>query len=268
MTLTKIYVFLFTFFLSLGTLHAQNCNKLSANEWTEVQSYANSIIPVVLYKLYPAPSDDTERQSRLDSLKTHDYTAYVQLTNGIRSFIESTTPDQQTCFYSVADNEIVLEWIGFIYRKNAPENKMLSPEFQKGWGILAEWNQGALNPFQDAEAYLLTLKGMAGYTFAKERSGGHLRLLVGPSMYYSGKDTQFLLTTRAEVRLKDIQAAPVSIGTIKFIAEGSTDIDGLWVFGPGVGVELPSFGVQLLHQWHTDAIKNHLEIGISYRFLN
>ncbi|UII34716.1 hypothetical protein LVD17_12945 [Fulvivirga ulvae] len=269
MTLSTIRNTLFiSFTLSFGVLNAQNCNKLSAEEWTEVQSYASSIVPVVLYKLYPAPANDAERKVRLDSLKTRDYTAYVQLVNGIKSFIASTTPDQQTCFYSVAGNEAVLEWVGYIYRNDAPETQSLSPEFQKGWGILAEWNQGALNPFQDDEAYLLTLKGLVGYTFAKERSGGHLRLLAGPSMYYSGQDTQFLLTTRAEIRLKDLQAAPVSLGAIKFIAEGSNDINGLWVFGPGVGVELPSFGVQFLHLWHTDAVNNHLEIGISYRFIN
>ena len=268
MNFKRLNLLLIVFLFSFVSLKAQNCNKLSPEEWTEVQGYASRIVPIVLYKLYPAPANDAERQVRLDSLKTNDYTAYVQLVNNITSFMAGTTSDQQTCFYSVANNNTVLEWIGFLRRQNAPENKSLSPEFQKGWGILTELNQGALNPFQNAEAYLLTLKGLVGYTFSKERSGGHLRMFAGPSMYYSNKDVQFLLTTRAEIRLKDIKAAPVSLGAIKFIAEGSTDIDGLWVFGPGMGVELPNFGVQLLHQWHTDAVKNHLEIGISYRFLN
>lgn len=251
-----------------GALKAQTCSNLSAQEWTEVQNYATSIIPVVLYKLYPAPGNDTERKVRLDSLKIHDNEAYGQVINSVVSFITNTTPDQQTCFYSIANNQAVMEWIGFLRRQDAPKSKSLSPEFQKGWGILAELNQGALNPFQKGEAYLLTLKGLLGYTFAKERSGGHIRMLLGPSLYYSNRDVQFLLTSRAEIRLFDLKAPPVSLGTIKFIAEGSTDIDGLWVFGPGLGIELPNLGIQLLHQWHTDEVKNHLEVGISYRFLN
>lgn len=251
-----------------GVLKAQTCSNLSTQEWTEVQGYAGSIIPIVLYKLYPAPGNDAERKVRLDSLRNHDYEAYEQVIGSVKSFIANATTEQQTCFYSISNNQVVMEWIGFLRRQDAPESKSLSPEFQKGWGILAELNQGALNPFQKGEAYLLTIRGLLGYTFAKERSGGHVRMFLGPSLYYSNRDVQFLLTSRAEIRLLDLKAPPVSLGAIKFIAEGSTDINGLWVFGPGLGVELPNLGIQVLHQWHTDEVKNHLEVGISYRFLN
>lgn len=249
-------------------LQAQNCTNISQKQWTEVQSYVNSLVPIIIYKLYPPPPFDNERLARLDSLKNHDYSSYVKLINGVNSFIKKTTEDQQTCFYAIANNNSVLEWIGFLYRQKAPKNKTLSPEFKRGFGILAELNQGALNPFQDNEAYLMTIKALPGYTFAKESSGGHIRLFLGPTMYYSGRDTQFLLTSRAEIRLKDIVADPVSLGTFKLIGEASTNIDGLWTFGPGAGIELPNFGIQLLHLWHNDEINNHMEIGISYRFLN
>lgn len=251
-----------------GNLQAQDCSDLTSQQRAEVQNYMNTIVPIILYKLHPQPHNDGERRALLDSLKSHDYTSYAILLKNINSFIEQTSQAQQTCFYSLANNYNVGDWIGFFYRSNAPANKSLSPEFKKGFGLLAEVNQGVIDPFQQGEQYLLTAKSLLAYTFSREHSGGRLRMLLGPSLSYSDQEVQFFLTSRAEIRVFDLKANPVSLGTIKLLLEGSTDLNGYWIGGPGAGFEFPNFGFQALYQWHTGAIDQQLELGISYRFLN
>ncbi|WP_137089789.1 hypothetical protein [Mangrovivirga cuniculi] len=272
MPFLKIYTtktsIIFILLLLSNWVKAQDCQNLTPQDLNQIQNYAEAIVPIVLFKLHPAPANDDERQERLDSLNFHDYTAYVELLNNVGAFINNTSQEQQVCFYKIADNTTVNSWISFIYRKNAPTSESLSPEFQKGIGILAEINQGVIDPFRSTEQYLLTVKGLLAYTFAKEKAGGRIRMLLGPSLYYSKQEVDVFLTTRAEVRIFDIKADPVSLGTVKFLLEGSTDLDGLWIAGPGIGLEFPQFGIQLLHQWRTGSASNQLELGISYRFLN
>ncbi|MCX2746034.1 hypothetical protein OO013_19295 [Mangrovivirga sp. M17] len=262
------YSVFFMLFIVSNWANAQDCQNLTPQQLNQIQNYAEAIVPIVLFKLHPAPNNDTERQEKLDSLKTYDYPAYVELINNIQGFIANTSQEQQVCFYKIADNTTVNAWISYIYRKDAPTNESLSPEFQKGIGILAEINQGVIDPFRSTEQYLLTVKGLLAYTFAKEQAGGRIRMMLGPSLYYSKQEVDVYLTSRMEVRIYDLKAEPVSLGTFKFLLEGSTDLDGLWIAGPGVGLEFPQFGVKLLHQWRTGTAINQLELGISYRFLN
>jgi hypothetical protein len=144
-----------------------------------------------------------------------------------------------------------------------------SPEFVRGFGLHVDVSQGGADLGTASESYAVAGRALLSYTFvprdAPTNAGGHVRLMGGVSTYYAFRELETLANLRGEFRLLDIGNDLTSFGNVKLIADLNHNKDQT-IIGGGAGVELYTFGIQLLYQRETQIGGSYFLFGIFYRF--
>ncbi|HEY3405622.1 MAG TPA: hypothetical protein VGK59_19700 [Ohtaekwangia sp.] len=227
-----------------------------------------------LVNFIPDPGSDEARNAYLLSLKKINPDVYRQAVKIVQEGEASRKKDDAwlPCFQqeffnidpSAADTDISL-WMAHI-AKSVIELDFTSPEFRKGFGVHLDINQGVADLGQKTEAYSFSTRALLAYTFGKDgkSSGGRWRTLTGVSMYYQNTDFLWLINPRIEYRLLDIGVDLTNIGNLKLIADAN--FGDTWIAGGGFGLELSSFGMQMLYQRQGEDHSSHVLLGVFYRF--
>ena len=219
------------------------------------------------------PGNDMQRDQYLASLRQSHPKAYNLVE---RLSKEANVNMQQDslwlqCFQQEFLNvnptdkdENIIRWSAHLFKRFIAFD-FISPEFETGFGIHVDANQGAADLGKKSEAYSFAARVLMAYTFSKERSGGRFRILGGVSTYYFDNKFSWFANPRLEYRIRDISNDLTTFGNWKAIVDAN--FGKTWIAGAGIGLELHHFGVQLLYQRQGDVKDSHLLVGVFYRFL-
>lgn len=203
----------------------------------------------------------------------HDFPSnYEKVMNASRELrnLNSNEEDLFICFLNTLPDDYdyygFREWVTH-FRGLLMSDDFLSPEFAKGWTFYSGLGQGAADLLRSDESYSVSLRALFGYTFAREESGGHIRLLMGLSSYYQDNNLDLFLNPRAEVRLSDIAVSLTSIGTKKLIVEGNVNKD-VFIGGAGFGVEIGPVNIDLLGEYQTGYKHWSFQFSVGYIHTN
>jgi hypothetical protein len=218
------------------------------------------------------PGNDTERDEYLESLRQNNLKAF----NLVKSLsIEAIVNMQQDslwlqCFQQeflnvspTEKDENIIRWSAHLFKRFVAFD-FISPEFEPGFGIHIDANQGAADLGQQSEAYSFAARILMAYTFTTERTGGRFRILGGVSTYYFDSKFSWFVNPRLEYRVRDIGNDLTTFGNWKAIVDAN--FGKTWIAGAGIGLELHSFGAQLIYQRQGDIKDSHLLVGVFYRF--
>ncbi len=221
----------------------------------------------------PDPGNDEERDKYLELVRQKSPDRYDEVE---RLSIQANREMQRDsiwlqCFQQeflnvnpAPQDENIIRWSAHLFKRFISFD-LLSPEFEKGLGIHLGAGHGAADLGQDSEAYSFSAKVLMAYTFARNASGGRLRVLCGVSTYYFDRKFFWFVSPRVEYRIADIGNELTTFGNIKALADAN--FGKTWIAGAGVAVELHQFGIELMYQRQGEIKKSHLLIGIFYRFL-
>jgi len=219
------------------------------------------------------PTSPKEKQRFLDSLKTAQPSKYNAIKEAAKQIIDWESEDvkRRACMVRLgSDPNIVTEeqskW-GDYFMAAFTTSGFRSPEFRKGFGILIHTGIGASSLFTSSERFASLSGLLLSYTFTPngQNTGGHIRALIGPGLYYSATKTYLLIHPRFEFRIKDLGSDLASIGCIKLIAQGGFQKD-IQLVGLGIGVEISNFHVQLTENYLFNESALVLQFGIGYSF--
>lgn len=212
--------------------------------------------------------DDQLRQQLLDSISRVNAAGYKKLLQQVSTIHDWSVEDNSRldCMLEKmpADNIDPTYWLSYLLGTQYAST-FKSPEFVKGPGIFFHLNQGALNLFAQQEGYALTGGALLSYTFTKkgEDAGGRLRVMIGPSIFYSGQTVNLLVNPRLEWRLLDIGGELTSIGCVKLITEANLN-DNLQIAGIGLGADISKFALQLSGGYEFSNKDYLILLGIGY----
>lgn len=219
------------------------------------------------------PQSDAQRDQYLESLRQSNPKAYNLVERLSKEANVNMQQDSlwlqcfQQQFLNVSPtekDENFIRWSAHLFKRFVAFD-FISPEFESGLGIHIDANQGAADLGQKSEAYSFAARVLMAYTFSKERSGGRLRILAGVSTYYFDSKFSWFANPRFEYRIRDIGNQLTTFGNWKAIVDAN--FGKTWIAGAGIGLELHSFGAQLMYQRQGDVKDSHLLVGVFYRFL-
>lgn len=261
-----LFLILYIFFNGLS--HAQDCCAMPDCE-KKADSFAKDLSHTVS-ALGPCSPDMNVANSIVSAYKiehAEKFQVIHDLTLQYNKWeTDTTTLSLVDCILKKITNEDVLDWLAYFNKIYTGASVFKSPEFEKGWAVYAELNQGATDMFKSEELHLLTIRTMCSYTVNNNKSNAiRYRLMLGPALYYSASEAFFYLCLRTEIRLWDLDAKKATIGNVKLIVHSNSNfktVDG----GLGIGIELNNFG---LHLFPFDYdFKNQMyfiQIGFFYR---
>lgn len=221
----------------------------------------------------PDPGNDEERDQYLQMLRQKSPEKYDEVE---RLSIKANREMQrdtlwQLCFQQeflnvnpTLQDENIIRWSAHLFKRFI-RFELLSPEFEKGFGIHIGASQGAADLGLDSEAYSFSARALMAYTFSRNASAGRIRALAGVSTYYFDNKFFWFANPRIEYRIIDIGNELTTFGNVKALVDAN--FGKTWIAGLGVAVELHNFGVELMYQRQGEIKKSHLLVGIFYRFL-
>lgn len=222
---------------------------------------------------YPAnqPVDFNGKKRFLDSLKTYQpskYNAIKKATKQINDFGKDDV-SRRVCLSREYANltEDQLNWVNYFITAFYTSG-FRSPEFRKGFGILVHTGMGASSLFKSSERFASLSGLLLSYTFTPKgkNTGGRVRALIGPGVYYSATKTYLLVHPRFEFRIKDLGNEITTIGCLKLIAQGGFQKD-IQLAGLGIGAEISRFHIQLTENYLFNDSAFAFQVGLGYSFL-
>jgi hypothetical protein len=219
------------------------------------------------------PMDVNGKKQFLDSLKKNEpsnYNAIKNAMNGYHDFISKDASQKDCVQREIADPANLTDdearWVGY-FITSFFSSGFRSPEFRKGFGILVHTGIGASSLFTNSEGFASLSGLLLSYTFTSkgQTTGGHVRALIGPGLYYSATKTYLLVHPRFEFRIKDLGSEVASIGCLKVIAQGGFQKD-IQLAGLGIGIEISSFHVQVTENYLFNDSALFLQFGLGYSF--
>lgn len=225
--------------------------------------------------IYPAnqPVDLDRKKQFLDSLKKAQPPKYNAIRQAAEQFNEWGSKDvsRRACLGREIGSTTTLtadqrKWVNY-FVTDLFSSGFLSPEFRKGFGILVHTGIGASSLFTNSERFASLSGLLLSYTFTPkgQTTGGHIRVLLGPGLYYSATKTYLLIHPRLEYRIKDLGSELASIGCLKLIAQGGFQKD-IQLAGLGIGAEISRFHLQLTENYLFNDQALVLQIGLGYSF--
>jgi len=151
-------------------------------------------------------------------------------------------------------------------RKKTSTTESLS-SFRKGFGILVHTGIGASSLFTSSERFASLSGLLLSYTFTPkgQNTGGYVRAMIGPGLYYSATKTYVLVHPRFELRIKDLGSDLASIGCLKLIVQGGFQ-KNIQLGGLGIGAEISRFHLQLTENYLFNESALVLQFGLGYSF--
>jgi hypothetical protein len=219
------------------------------------------------------PMDVNGKKQFLDSLKKNEPSKYDAIRKAMNEYHDFINKDesQKDCVQTqigdpanLSDDES--RWVGY-FITSFFSSGFRSPEFRKGFGILIHTGIGASSLFTSSERFASLSGLLLSYTFTPkgQNTGGHIRILLGPGLYYSATKTYLLVHPRIEFRIKDLGSELASIGCLKLVAQGGFQKD-IQLAGLGMGIEISSFHVQVTENYLFNDSALVLQFGLGYSF--
>lgn len=214
------------------------------------------------------PEDFKARKEILDKLKIDKPASFDNLKKAVSQLHNWYINDisRRICvtrhYAEMTDD--ALNWFEFIMSLYYIAD-FRSPEFAKGFGFHANAAMGSIDAFKTSERYVLTGGVLISYTFTPKGrvTGGHTRLMLGPSIFYSRQDISLMANPRIEFRLKDIGNEMTSLGCFKFIAQGNIGRK-MMLAGIGGSIELSRFAIDITLDNDFKNKDFYLKIGMMY----
>ena len=265
LVLTKIFFSIVFIGISVQCIGQPDCVEKTGDYIMRLKGALASFIP--------DPGNDKERDQYLETLRHRNPLGYQLIERLSKEANLQMQRDSLwlSCFQQEflnvnpsSEDENIIRWSAHLFKRFS-KLELVSPEFEKGFGIHLDVNQGAADLGQDSEAYSFAARILMAYTFSKDTSGGRLRILGGVSTYYFDSRFSWFVNPRLEYRIIDIGNELTSLGSIKAIADAN--FGKTWIAGVGVGLELHDFGIQVLYERQGEIKSSHLLVGIFYRFL-
>jgi len=224
--------------------------------------------------VYPSgqPVDDERKKQFIDSLKNNEPARYNTIRQAAKQFDEwgSINVSRRDCLTSQFENlsPDQRKWVSYFITALFSSG-FRSPEFRKGFGILVHTGIGASSLFTSSERFASLSGLLLSYTFTPkgQNTGGHVRVMIGPGLYYSATKTYLLVHPRFEFRIKDLGSDLASIGCLKLIAQGGFQKD-IQLGGLGIGAEISRFHLQLTENYlfNESALVSQFGLGYSFAF--
>ncbi len=238
----------------LKAQHTQNCCDVPACR-EKMEAFAEHITELVfLLGNFDAGSADI-RLKELKQNRPPAYKDFIETSSDIIAVIEDERQGQ--CFKDKLpedERDNIYDWLIFMKDK-VMKPKFPSAEYCRGFRRRVEIGQGSSDFIRKQMAYLGSLRGYLGYTFGpKDGCGGRFRLMAGPAYFLRDKDSYLALSSRAAVRLGDINPVPFAIGNLCLFGEYNTNFDGFDYAGLGLEIELGVIGLNL-------AVNHNVETG-------
>jgi len=223
--------------------------------------------------VYPSgqPVDDERKKQFIDSLKNNEPARYNAIRQAAKQFDEwgSIDVSRRDCLTSQFQNLSAdqRKWVSYFITALFSSG-FRSPEFRKGFGILVHTGIGASSLFTSSERFASLSGVLLSYTFTPkgQNTGGHVRVMIGPGLYYSATKTYLLVHPRFEFRIKDLGSDLASIGCLKLIAQGGFQKD-IQLGGLGIGAEISRFHLQLTENYLFNESALVLQFGLGYSFV-
>jgi len=219
------------------------------------------------------PTSKNEKKQFLDSLKTAQPSNYNAIKEAAKQIVDwqSVNVNRRKCMVLLESDDNVItkeqsDWKGYFMAAFITSG-FQSPEFRKGFGILIHSGIGASSLFTSSERFASLSGLLLSYTFTPkgQNSGGHIRAMIGPGLYYSATKTYLLIHPRFEFRIKDLGSDLAGIGCLKLIAQGGFQKD-IQLAGLGFGAEVSNFHLQLTENYLFNESALVLQFGIGYSF--
>jgi len=222
--------------------------------------------------VYPSgqPVDDERKKQFIDSLKNNEPARYNTIRQAAKQFDEwgSINVSRRDCLTSQFENlsPDQRKWVSYFITALFSSG-FRSPEFRKGFGILVHTGIGASSLFTSSERFASLSGLLLSYTFTPkgQNTGGYVRAMIGPGLYYSATKTYLLVHPRFEFRIKDLGSDLASIGCLKLIAQGGFQKD-IQLGGLGIGAEISRFHLQLTENYLFNESALVLQFGLGYSF--
>jgi len=222
--------------------------------------------------VYPSgqPVDDERKKQFIDSLKNNEPARYNTIRQAAKQFDEwgSINVSRRDCLTSQFENlsPDQRKWVSYFITALFSSG-FRSPEFRKGFGILVHTGIGATSLFTSSERFASLSGLLLSYTFTPkgQNTGGYVRAMIGPGLYYSATKTYLLVHPRFEFRIKDLGSDLASIGCLKLIAQGGFQKD-IQLGGLGIGAEISRFHLQLTENYLFNESALVLQFGLVYSF--
>jgi len=265
-------------FYSVTSLHAQECCdkpecKTKAHELaTAIGNAVNFLAP------YPAnqPVDEDSKKQFIEALKKDkpaEYNAILIAAKNINAWSSAGTQDEQISKSSCLSREYQKlgpdpsDWVQY-FLNSFNSSSFRSPEFAKGFNVHFYSGTGVRRPFAHTEGFISVSRLLFSYTFVKGKNdaGGHVRVMIGPALYYSRQKAYLMINPRAEFRINDIGNDLVSIGCYKLIVQGNFQ-KHIQMVGIGIGAELSKFNVEFTPDYDFKSHSMLLQISLGYTFL-
>ena len=220
--------------------------------------------------VYPSgqPVDDERKKQFIDSLKNNEPTRYNAIRQAAKQFDEwgSIEVSRRDCLTSQFENLSAdqRKWVSYFITALFSSG-FRSPEFRKGFGILVHTGIGASSLFTSSERFASLSGLLLSYTFTPkgQNTGGYVRAMIGPGLYYSATKTYLLVHPRFEFRIKDLGSDLASIGCLKLIVQGGFQKD-IQLGGLGIGAEISRFHLQLTENYLFNESALVLQFGLGY----
>jgi hypothetical protein len=223
--------------------------------------------------VYPSgqPVDDERKKQFIDSLKNNEPARYNAIRQAAKQFDEwgSIDVSRRDCLTSQFENlsPDQRKWVSYFITALFSSG-FRSPEFRKGFGILVHSGIGASSLFTNSERFASLSGLLLSYTFTPkgQNTGGHVRVMIGPGLYYSATKTYLLVHPRFEFRIKDLGSDLASIGCLKLIVQGGFQ-KNIQLGGLGIGAEISRFHLQLTENYLFNESALVLQFGLGYSFV-
>ena len=222
--------------------------------------------------VYPSgqPVDDERKKQFIDSLKNNEPARYNAIRQAAKQFDEwgSINVSRRDCLTSQFENlsPDQRKWVSYFITALFSSG-FRSPEFRKGFGILVHTGIGASSLFTSSERFASLSGLLLSYTFTPkgQNTGGYVRAMIGPGLYYSATKTYLLVHPRFEFRIKDLGSDLASIGCLKLIVQGGFQKD-IQLGGLGIGAEISRFHLELTENYLFNESALVLQFGLGYSF--
>ena len=253
-------------------LQAQNCCDDPACHDKAKQFAADIGRAVDFLGPYPPdqPVDFKGKKHFLDSLKVYKPAKYVAIKLAAKHINDWSSKDvsRRVClsreYQTLSEDQQF--WANY-FITDLYSSRFRSPEFRKGAGLLLHSGIGASSPFKSTELFASLTGLLLSYTFTPkgQTTGGRIRVLLGPGLYYSATNIYWLVHPRVEFRLVDLGNELTNIGCLKLIAQGGFQKD-IQLAGLGVAAEISRFHIQLTGNYIFDPSAFVLQTGLGYSF--
>jgi hypothetical protein len=258
-----IYKKTFITFLSVVLFIQSNSQKCCLDPVCKqkAKEYAERVTSLVTFLGKCTPESNQNFKSINDSILNEFSRFYPERYNEFKSLVKAISvefidaqgdEERPTCFHDqlpIETGDNTMAWINYI-RDVKPV--FPSTEFCRGFKKRVEISQGAAFLSKKTTAYLGVARFFVVYTLpGKEKCGGRVRLMVGPSYFRHSAASYLTLSSRIGVRIGDIKSNIFSLGNFNFFGGYSTAFGDFNYAETGLEVELGWLGFNLSTVYQT-----------------